>query len=86
MRSVIYGIPAIVHDHFDPTLANRAIDEEGATIVSVVATMLSRMLEARGDDPYPPTFRCALLGGGPAPRPLLEACARLGVPVSRPTA
>ncbi|MFN8539025.1 MAG: o-succinylbenzoate--CoA ligase [Thermomicrobiales bacterium] len=83
MRSVIYGIPAIIHDHFDPALANRAIDEQGATIVSVVATMLTRMLELRGDRPYPATFRCALLGGGPAPRPLLEACARLGVPVSQ---
>jgi O-succinylbenzoic acid--CoA ligase len=83
MRSVIYGIPAIVHDHFDPARVNRAIDEEGATIVSVVATMLGRMLEVRGPNPYPPTFRCALLGGGPAPRPLLEACARLGVPVSQ---
>jgi O-succinylbenzoic acid--CoA ligase len=83
MRSVIYGIPAIVHDHFDPARVNRAIDEEGATIVSVVATMLGRMLDLRGQKPYPPTFRCALLGGGPAPRPLLEACARLGVPVSQ---
>jgi o-succinylbenzoate---CoA ligase len=83
MRSVIYGIPALVHDQFDPARVNQAIDEEGATIVSVVATMLGRMLAARGDRPYPPTFRCALLGGGPAPRPLLEACARLGVPVSQ---
>lgn len=83
MRSVIYGIPVIVHDRFDPARANQAIDEEGATIVSVVATMLQRMLDARGDRPYPATFRCMLLGGGPAPRPLLERCAQLGVPVSQ---
>ncbi|KAA3418863.1 AMP-binding protein, partial [Streptococcus pneumoniae] len=36
---------------------------------------------ARGHRPYPPTLRCVLLGGGPAPRNLLERCARLGVPV-----
>ncbi len=83
MRSVIYGIPAIIHEQFDPAQVNQAIDEEGVTIVSVVATMLERMLAGRGDHPYPATFRCALLGGGPAPRPLLEACARLGVPVSQ---
>ena len=81
MRSVIYGIPALVHERFDPAQVNRAIDEDGATIVSVVATMLQRMVEERGDRPYPATLRHVLLGGGPCPLPLLEACARLGVPV-----
>jgi o-succinylbenzoate---CoA ligase len=41
------------------------------------------MLDARGDRPYPASLRCVLLGGGPAPRPLLERCARLGVPVAQ---
>jgi len=81
LRSVIYGITAIIQPGFDPAAVNRAIDEEGVTIVSVVATMLQRMLAERGERPYPPTFRCALLGGGPAPRPLLEECARRGLPV-----
>ena len=80
LRGVIYGIPVVVQPRFDPASANAAIDD-GATIVSVVATMLQRMLEARGDRPYPPHFRCALLGGGPAPRPLLELAAAHGVPV-----
>jgi O-succinylbenzoic acid--CoA ligase len=60
---------------------NRAIDEDGVTIVSVVSTMLQRMLDQRGDRPYPAALRCVLLGGGPAPQPLLEACAKHGVPV-----
>jgi O-succinylbenzoic acid--CoA ligase len=80
-RSVIYGIPAMVHDSFDPQAVNRAIDEQGVTIVSVVATMLQRMLDARNDCPYPPTLRCVLVGGGPVPQPLLERCAKLNVPV-----
>lgn len=81
LRSVIYGITALVHERFDPLAANAAIERQGATLVSVVATMLERMLDARGKQPYPPTLRAVLLGGGPAPRPLLERCARLGVPV-----
>lgn len=81
LRSVIYGITAVIHPAFDEDAVNRAIDEEGVTIVSVVATMLQRMLAARGECPYPPSFRCALLGGGPAPRPLLEDCAARGIPV-----
>ncbi len=81
IRSVIYGTTAVVHQSFDEHRVNRAIDEDGITIVSVVATMLQRMLAAHDDQPYPSTFRCALLGGGPAPRPLLEECASLGIPV-----
>lgn len=81
-RSVIYGITAVVHETFDPERLNHAIDDDGVTIVSVVSTMLQRMLDARGNLPYPATLRCVLLGGGPAPRSLLERCLRLGVPVA----
>ena len=81
VRSVVYGIPAIVLERFDAAAVNRAIDDERATIVSVVAAMLQRMLAERGDRPYPPWLRCVLLGGGPAPRPLLEECAGRGLPV-----
>ena len=83
MRSVIYGIPIILQDGFDPLEVNRAIDEDGVTVVSVVSNMLQRMLEARRDRPYPPTLRCVLIGGGPVPRPLLQECARRGVPVAQ---
>ena len=70
-----------MHDGFDPAAVNRAIDEDGVTIVSVVSSMLRRMLDARAGRPYPPTLRHVLLGGGPAPLPLLEECRRGGVPV-----
>lgn len=80
LRAAIYGITAVVHEAFDAGAVNAAIDHEGITIVSVVAVMLQRMLDARADA-FPATLRCALLGGGPAPRPLLERCAAAGVPV-----
>jgi O-succinylbenzoic acid--CoA ligase len=81
LRAAIHGFTAVVHEGFDARAVNAAIDDEGVTIVSVVAVMLQRMLDARGDAPFPATLRCALLGGGPAPRPLLERCAAAGVPV-----
>ena len=81
LRSAIYGITAIVHDGFDADAVNRAIVHERVTIVSLVAVMLQRLLDAHGAQPYPDTLRCVLLGGGPAPRPLLERCARIGIPV-----
>jgi o-succinylbenzoate---CoA ligase len=81
-RSVIYGTSLLVHDAFDPRAVNDEIDAGGATIVSVVSTMLERMLDARGPRPYPPTLRCVLLGGGPAPSALMAACAARAIPVA----
>lgn len=84
-KSVIYQMPVVVHERFDAAAVNASIREDRVSIVSVVAVMLQHMLAALdaagGDGRYPPHFRCALLGGGPAPRPLLEDCARHGIPV-----
>jgi O-succinylbenzoic acid--CoA ligase len=78
---VAYGIPVVLHARFDPAVANRAIDDEGVTNVSVVSTMLARMLDDRADRPFPRSLRCVLLGGGPAPLPLLERALAAGAPV-----
>ncbi|WP_409293431.1 o-succinylbenzoate--CoA ligase [Peribacillus sp. SCS-37] len=80
LRSVIYGMRVILHETFDETSVNRDIREKGVTIMSVVSAMLNRII-AGGTEPFPETFRCMLLGGGPAPKALLDRCARLGVPV-----
>ncbi len=81
-RSVIYGIPAIVHGIFDPGAVNREIDAGEVTIISVVSTMLQRMLDERGPRPFPASLRAVLLGGGPAPPGLIESCLERGVPVA----
>jgi O-succinylbenzoic acid--CoA ligase len=80
-RSVIYGTTAVIHNGFDPARVDRALDEDRVTIVSMVANMLQRLLDTRGDRPYPPWLRCVLLGGGPAPLALLQACRARRVPV-----
>ncbi len=81
LRSVIYGNPVVLHESFDAEQVNRAFDEQRVTIVSLVSTMLQRVLDARGEREFPSTLRCVLLGGGPAPRELLERCAKKNVPV-----
>ncbi len=83
MRSVIYGISVVLQEKFDAAAVNRAIEEDSVSIISVVATMLQRMLADLGAQRanYPAVLRCVLLGGGPAPRPLLEECARRAIPV-----
>jgi o-succinylbenzoate---CoA ligase len=81
MRSVIYGMPVILHESYD---ANRTIEDirnKQVTIMSVVGTMLKKVIETLDDEGLPSSFRCFLLGGGPAPLPLLKACMTKEVPV-----
>jgi O-succinylbenzoic acid--CoA ligase len=82
LRSVIYGTPVVLHESFDARQVDRAIDEDAVTIVSLVPTMLARLLEERGERPLPAHLRCLLVGGGPLPTSLLEACARRRWPVA----
>lgn len=80
LRSGIYGTTAVVHERFEEARVNAALREDGVTLLSVVATMLTRMFEVDGL-PLGNSLRAVLLGGGPAPRPLLEAARDRGVPV-----
>jgi o-succinylbenzoate---CoA ligase len=80
-RSVILGIGVVVHERFDAAAVNRSLWEDEVTIISVVAVMAQRMLDDLGDGAWPQRLRCLLLGGGPAPLPLLQACAARHVPV-----
>ncbi|HWE60876.1 MAG TPA: AMP-binding protein [Chloroflexota bacterium] len=89
LRCAIYGIPVVFPDQpaasFDPEAVNRTLVEARATIVSVVSAQLQRMLDAglSGSAGAAASLRCVLLGGGPAPRPLLEECARRAIPVAQ---
>jgi O-succinylbenzoic acid--CoA ligase len=79
IRSVIYGTSALIHERFDPDAVLDALRER-VTLISLVPTMLSRLLDNGLSDP--PSLRLALLGGGPIPAPLLERAAAAGVPVA----
>ncbi|MEH7414620.1 o-succinylbenzoate--CoA ligase [Neobacillus drentensis] len=81
MRSVIYGMPIVLHEHFDVERTIKDIQAKRVTIMSVVGTMLSQIVETLEDKRLPNFFRCMLLGGGPAPLPLLEACVKKNIPV-----
>jgi O-succinylbenzoic acid--CoA ligase len=71
-RTAYDGGCLVLHERFDVHAVNQAIDTEGITHASFVATTLERVLDARGGRPVPETFRLALIGGGPVPAPLLE--------------
>lgn len=81
MRSVIYGMPIFLFEHFSAEATHRAIMENDVTIVSVVTVMVEQLLEELGDDVYPTSLRCMLLGGGAAPAHLLELGKKKNVPI-----
>jgi len=81
MRSVIYGMPIVLHGHFDVERTIEEIHSKKVTIMSVVGTTLTRIVEVLKERRLPDHFRCMLLGGGPAPLPLLKACVEKEIPV-----
>jgi O-succinylbenzoic acid--CoA ligase len=84
-RSVLTGAPVTIHERFDPARVAEDLDSGGVTLVSLVANMLERVLDARGErpaPPAPPALRCVLLGGGPAPSHLLRRARSLGFPIA----
>jgi o-succinylbenzoate---CoA ligase len=78
-RCAYEGGCLVLHERFDAEAASRALDEEGVTHASLVATTLERLLEVRGDRPVPRSFQAALIGGGPVPGPLLERARAVGL-------
>ncbi|MCP3762414.1 o-succinylbenzoate--CoA ligase [Domibacillus sp. A3M-37] len=80
MKSVLYGMEVHLMEKFEPERVNQLLKSGNVTMMSVVTAMLSAMLhELEGD--YSSRLRCMLLGGGPAPVPILEACKAKGIPV-----
>ncbi|WP_044022589.1 o-succinylbenzoate--CoA ligase [Bacillus sp. SG-1] len=81
MRSIIYGMEIKLYERFDEEMINQDLKKGGVTIISVVSAMLQRLLKNLGEDIYHPDFRCMLLGGGPAPKSMLQQCKEKGIPV-----
>jgi O-succinylbenzoic acid--CoA ligase len=74
-RARVAGVDAIVYDRFDVDAVNR---ERGVTLVSLVPTMLARLLHAGADVSR---FRVILLGGGPVAESLLRRARDAGARV-----
>jgi O-succinylbenzoic acid--CoA ligase len=82
LRSTLYGTTVVLHERFETeaVLAELMSAERRITLVSLVPTMLARLLDAGLEQP--PALRWALLGGGPIAPALLERAAAAGVPVA----
>jgi O-succinylbenzoic acid--CoA ligase len=80
-RAALGGASVNLFERFEPEAVVAGI-QEGVNYVSLVPTMLQRVLDvALPHVAWPQTLRGILLGGAATPDPLLEKCLRLGVPV-----
>jgi O-succinylbenzoic acid--CoA ligase len=81
VRSVVFGAPLRLHARFDAAAVSEALDAGDVAGISLVPTMLHRLLEFRGSRRAPPGLRVVLLGGAAAPAPLLRRALEAGYPV-----
>ncbi|MEZ4273159.1 MAG: AMP-binding protein [Myxococcota bacterium] len=81
-RCAWYGTTVLLHDHFSAQAVNHTIDNQRVTQVSLVPTMLRRLLDERHERPFPKDLRFILLGGGAADLALRERCEKLCLPVA----
>jgi o-succinylbenzoate---CoA ligase len=76
-RSGFAGLPVVVHTRFDPA---EVAAEDDVTLVSLVPTMLRRLLDAGVDLRR---FRAVLVGGAPTPPELLRRARAAGANIVR---
>ena len=82
LRSALAGASVHLQPRFDAHEVVRAIEQDGISHVSLVAAMLERVLELRGERRPPKSLEVLLLGGGPASDELLARSTLLGYPVA----
>jgi O-succinylbenzoic acid--CoA ligase len=81
VRSVLYGGPVLLQPRFDAARVSAALDRGDVAGVSLVPTMLSRLLEHRGARSAPPGLEVLLLGGAAASPGLITHALAAGYPL-----
>jgi O-succinylbenzoic acid--CoA ligase len=82
LRCCLYGITVVLERGASVEGLTASIETNGATLVSLVPTMLYRMLGEDRAVAALQRLRLVLLGGAAASPDLLEQCARLGIAVA----
>ena len=81
MRTLWYGTNVRLHQSFDAQRVAAELDSGDITQVSLVPTMLQRVLDVRRVQPFPRNLRFILLGGATTPDELLKRCQKIDAPV-----
>ena len=81
IRAVLYGITVDLHENFNAEAINQALTNEPITLISLVPTMLYRLLEIRQSD-WHSALRLVLLGGAATSPELMQTCIVNQIPVA----
>jgi O-succinylbenzoic acid--CoA ligase len=79
-RAALYGFTVVLHERFDVETFKRALAAEPITLVSLVPTMLRRLMDA--NTTWPATLRAVLLGGAAAPASLMAEALQRNIPIA----
>jgi len=82
IRSALIGTSVVLHERFDAKRVADSLDQDRVTRVSFVATMLAKVIAARGERSAPESLELVLLGGGPASQDLLSRARELNYPIA----
>ncbi len=80
-RAVLFGATVVIHETFAADAVCTELERGRVTLLSLVPTMLRRVLREWANRPFP-RVRAVLLGGGPIPEDLVAQCVASGVPVA----
>jgi O-succinylbenzoic acid--CoA ligase len=81
-RCALAGALAVVHQGFDPEKVAVDLERHRITHLSLVPTMLARLLEKVGDVPPPLTLRHVLVGGAALSSGLAQRALAAGWPIN----
>ena len=74
IRALMYGFSVNFVNEFQAETVLKTINNNPVTIISLVPTMLKRILDLKGGLKALQSLRWILLGGGPSPEYLLDIC------------
>jgi O-succinylbenzoic acid--CoA ligase len=80
LRAGRCGNSVLLSSHFDATAINQLLEITPVHGMSIVPTMLHRLLQDRQARPWPTTLRILLTGGGPLSADLIARSTALGLP------
>ena len=82
LRACQYGITIVLQESFDSEDLYQALETQQVSIVSLVPTMLQRLLPRFDANGVPDKLRCILLGGAAAPQSLVDHCLVNNIPIA----
>lgn len=82
LRCCLYGTTIVLHPTFDPAAVAESLRRDGVTLISVVPTMLHRLLEYDPDSLCLPHLRCILVGGAALSPQLARQGAEFHLPIA----